>query len=142
ERPVPAPAKKADLAQENRAAAPAKKVDIAKEPAKPALSSWMVGVVVEEGEAQLVVQNGSENRTVCKELLLETVGGQLQLGICDRQVQLNYRFFQAAADRLTRTAVDDCLVLEGHVWLQCHEEVQHAEVFAERILVSLKDGHL
>jgi hypothetical protein len=112
------------------------------ESAKPISLSWVVGVVVQEGQTQLAVQNGSDTRLVCKEMMLETLGGQLQLGTCDKQIQLQSLLFHGTADRLLRTEADDCVVLEGRVWLQCHEDVQHAEVFAERILVSLKDGHL
>ncbi len=115
---------------------------IVRESAKPVSATWVISAVVKEGQTQLEVQSGSATRLICKEMLLETLGGQLKLGTCDKQIQLTSPFFQAAADRLARTEMDDGVVLEGRVWLQCHEEVQHAEVFAERIVVSLKDGRL
>lgn len=112
------------------------------EAAKPLASSWAISVVLKEGRAYLEVPSSSDTRLLCKELLLETLAGQLQLSTCDRQIQVISPFFQAAADRLVRTDTEEGVLLEGRVWLQCQGDVQHAEVFAERILVSLKDGHL
>jgi hypothetical protein len=112
------------------------------EAAQPATQPWVIRAVTEEGQAQLEMQSGCGTCVTGKNLHMKVSGHGFKLCAADKQVQMCSPRFQAAADRVVHTAADDCLVLEGHVWLQCHESVQRAEVFAERVIVNLADGHL
>jgi hypothetical protein len=88
------------------------------------------------------VPSAGDTRLLCKELLLETVAGQLQLSTCARQIQITNPCFRAAADRLVRIEGEDGVLLEGRVRIQCQGDGQPEEVFAERVFVGLKEGRL
>lgn len=111
---------------------------VAVQPARPACC---LRVVVEGGEASLVLDSGCGECLSGKELTWKSRGGAtLKLGVTDDQVKVSGPFFEAKADSLGRMGPSERIVLRGRVWLRCNKDSLSALVKADEVVLDLATG--
>ena len=107
----------------------------------PAHTPPTIHVCVDD-ESRLEIACGCGIRFACKRMDLKMEHAEsMTLGVADGQVMIKGAQVQARANAVT-TDQKETLVLEGHVRMHYTKDGQSAEVTAERIEVSLRDGSL